>query len=255
MNFKFLTYWQKKKLLIILLPVNLSSQYVSTTPIVVGVDFATNSQQSWNKKQRYLPVDVDDVLFLGELQRQVFGLLHVITLHYDGGPEVPAGLYFYDRRHRGHDHGHWYVEPLTVVAQRLRVITQRRRDHAVPFVVVGQHRQCVARAAFLEASHVRKRKKKRSDYNVGRNVAWHESRHVSVRLSGHLWLICQSTNNKCKKCVMSVLDRKWSNHIGDKTYGIQWIFIDVIYSGKMSRKNMIKISIKNRRRNQWRSLK
>lgn len=70
-----------------------------------------------------IPVDVDDVPLFGQLQRQVFGLLHVVSLHDDGGPEVPARLDLYDRRDRGHDHGHGYVEPLTVVAQRLRVIT------------------------------------------------------------------------------------------------------------------------------------
>lgn len=112
------------------------------------------------------PVDVDDILVLGQLQSQVLGLLHVVAADDDRGPEVPTRLDLDDRRHGGHDHRHWYVQPLAVIAQGLRVIAQRRGYHAVPFVFVRQHHQRVASAAFFEAKSgidiVFKKKKNRA---------------------------------------------------------------------------------------------
>jgi len=105
------------------------------------------------KGWRTVPVDVNDVPLFGQLERQVFGLPHIVALHNDGGPEISARFYFDDRRHHGHDDRHGYVQPTAVVAQRLRVVPQRRGNHAVPFVLFGQHHQRVARTAFFEAEY------------------------------------------------------------------------------------------------------
>jgi len=96
----------------------------------------------------------------------VFGLLHVVALYYDVGPEVPARFDLDDGRHGGHDDRHGYPEPFAVVAQRLRVVAQRRGDHAVPFVIVRQHHQRVARAAFFETERRTKTKEIRQTYTT-----------------------------------------------------------------------------------------
>lgn len=104
------------------------------------------------------PVNVNDVSFFGQLQRQVFGFLHVVPLDYDVGSKVSTRLDLDDRCHRGHDHRDRYVEPLPVIAQRLRVIAQGRGYYTVSFVLVGQHHQRVACAAFFEAKSLIEKK-------------------------------------------------------------------------------------------------
>lgn len=72
----------------------------------------------------FLPVDVDDVLLLGQAQRYVLGFFHVVTLDDDGGAEISTSFDFDYWRHRGHDDRDRDVQPFTVVAQRLRVIPE-----------------------------------------------------------------------------------------------------------------------------------